>query len=51
MHSLILAAEAAEHASSAPAGDDFAAIAYAMLGTVMFIAAIATWRVTPKLKH
>lgn len=51
MHSLILAAEAAEHASSAPAGDDFAAIAYAMLGTVMFIAAIATWRVTPKLTH
>lgn len=51
MHSLILAAEAAEHASSAPAGDDFAAIAYAMLGIVMFIAAIATWRVTPKLTH
>jgi hypothetical protein len=51
MHSLILAAEAAEHASGAPAGDDLAAIAYTMLGIVMFIAAIATWRVTPKLTH
>jgi hypothetical protein len=51
MHPLILASEAAEHASSTPAGDDLAAIAYAMLGVVMLIAAIATWRVTPKLTH
>jgi hypothetical protein len=51
MHSLILAAETAEHVSSTPAGDDFMTIAFAMLGVVMLIAAIATWRVTPKLTH
>ncbi len=45
---LILAAEAAAHD---PAGDDFMTIALAMLGVVMLIAAIATWRVTPKLTH
>ncbi len=45
---LILASEAA---GNEPAGDDFQTIAFAILGIVMFIAAIATWRVTPKLTH
>jgi hypothetical protein len=51
MHSLILAAEAVEHTSSTMAGDDFATIAFALLGVVMLITAVATWRVTPKGEH
>ncbi len=49
MHSLILAAEAADHSDMA--GDDFMTIALVMLGVMMLIAAIATWRVTPKGEH
>ena len=45
---LILATEASTHE---PAGDDFMTIALVMLGIVMLIAAIATWRVTPRLTH
>lgn len=48
MHSLILAASTAEHA---PAGDDLATIAFVLLGIVMLMAAVATWRITPKLEH
>ncbi len=51
MHSLILASEAAEHVSSTPPGDEFMTVALSLLGVVMLITAIATWRVTPKGEH
>jgi hypothetical protein len=51
MNPIIFAAEATEHVSSAPAGDDFSTIAYAMCGVALIITAIATWVVTPKAHH
>lgn len=44
MNALIFAAET--HIE--PPGDDFAAIAYGMLGILMVVAAVVTWIVTPK---
>ena len=44
MNALIFAAEA----HTEPLGDDFAAIAYGMLGVVMVVSAVVTWIVTPK---
>jgi len=44
MLTLILATE---EIASAPAGDDMATLAYALLGLVLLIAAIATIIVTP----
>ncbi len=51
MHQLILASETVEHASTTPAGDEFMTAALVLLGIVMLIAAVATWRITPKLEH
>jgi hypothetical protein len=51
MNPIILAAEATEHVSTAPAGDDFLTFAYAMFGVALVITAIATWIVTPKGHH
>ena len=51
MSPIILASEAADLVSAAPAGDDLATVAYVMLGVAMLIAAIATWVVTPKGEH
>lgn len=45
MNALILATEATHFD---PPGDDLATVAYAMLGAVMLIAAVATWIATPK---
>ncbi len=44
MNLLILASEV----QTEPLGDDFMTAAYAMLGVVMLVSAIATWIVTPK---
>lgn len=44
MNALLLASEV--HAE--PLGDDWAAVAYGMLGVVMLVAAVVTWIVTPK---
>jgi len=51
MNPIILASEAADLASTTPAGDDLATVAYVMLGATMLIAAIATWVVTPRGQH
>ncbi len=52
MHSLILASEEVVNTSATtPPGDDLMNLALIMLGTVMLIAAIATWMVTPKGHH
>jgi len=47
MVTLILATEAAV---TNPPGDDFATLAYAFLGLVALIAAVATVIITPKMK-
>lgn len=47
MNALILATEAL-HID--PPGDDLATIAYAMLGAMALLTAIATWIATPKAK-
>jgi hypothetical protein len=44
MNALILASEA--HVE--PLGDDFAAMAYGMLGVVMLVSAVVTWIITPR---
>ena len=51
MHSLILAAENVEKVKTGPAGDEFMTVALVMLAIAMVIAAITTWRVTPKADH
>jgi hypothetical protein len=51
MNPIILAAEGAEAASTAPAGDDFMTLALIVLGAAMLIAALATWVVTPRGEH
>ncbi len=48
MESLIFATETAELISATPAGDELMTAALVMLGIAMLIAAVATWRVTPK---
>jgi hypothetical protein len=44
MNALILASEA--HLE--PLGDDFAAMAYGLLGAVMLVSAVVTWIITPR---
>jgi len=34
--------------TSTPPGDDLTSLAWALLGVTMFVAAVATWIVTPK---
>jgi len=46
MNALLLATEA--HHAMEPLGDDFQTLAYAMLGVLMLVSAVATWIVTPK---
>ncbi|MEN8042032.1 MAG: hypothetical protein ABFR95_11075 [Actinomycetota bacterium] len=51
MQLLILASETPEVTSHAPAGDDWATVAYILLGIVMLVAAIGTALATPKGEH
>jgi hypothetical protein len=51
MQSLIFATETAEHISATHAGDELMTVALVMVGIAMLIAAVATWRVTPRADH
>jgi hypothetical protein len=51
MQLLIFATETAEQVAATPAGDELMTVALVMLGIAMLIAAVATWRVTPKGEH
>ena len=48
MLSLIFAAETAELVSTTPPGDEYMTVALLMAGIAMIVAAITTWRVTPR---